>query len=70
MSHDRHAESTNTSAPARTPIHSTEITSQSFMASAYAMEADANLNASANEWRPALTGGREEFFDACLAAPF
>jgi hypothetical protein len=40
------------------------------VASAYAMEADANLNASANEWRPAQTGGREEFFDACLAAPF
>jgi hypothetical protein len=37
--------STNSSALARTPIHTNAIASQSFMASAYAMEADANLNA-------------------------
>jgi len=29
---DRHAKSTNTSAPARTPVHSKAIASQSFMA--------------------------------------
>src|SRR4029077_18206380 len=39
--------STNSSALARTPIHTNATASQSFMASAYAMEADANLNASA-----------------------